>query len=147
MTQEFGQLSFARAHTKFCKLDASLKKGAADKRWATLVAAAKGFDHVIYTAITGPNRKKYNGSCGETGIEANADVARAICEAFVSAAAQMEDTELDEAIDGVITGSTECAPYGFDVYSAHLREGVNAAQAAFDLLPEDRQKKIEAVFC
>ena len=71
LTLEFAQLSFARAHTKFCKLAAALEKGKgpAGERWATIVAAARGFDQVIYTAITGPNRKQYNGSRGETGIE------------------------------------------------------------------------------
>ena len=142
LTLEFAQLSFARAHTKFCKLSAALKKGTADRRWASIVAAARGFDQVIYTAITGPKRKQYNGSSGETGIEANADVGRAVCEAFVMAAAGMSDDVLDAAVSDVIEGPTKCVPYGFDNYSTYMKEGLAAAKGALDLLPEERKKKI-----
>ena len=150
LTLEFARLSFARAHTKFCKLSGgALSKGPADTRWGTIVAAARGFDQVIYTAITGPNRKQYNGSRGETGIEANADVGRAVCEAFVCAAAGMSDVELDAAVSDIINGQTKCTPYGFDGYAAYMKEGLAApvAKGAFDLLPEERQKKIEGLLC
>jgi hypothetical protein len=149
LTLKFAQMSFARAHTKFCNLNTKLKRKGADARtrWETIVAAARGVDQVIYTAITGPNRKAYNGSCGEAGIEADTDVGMAVCEAFVCAAAGMSDAELDAAIDDVLQAETKCTPYGFDPYSEHMKMAIAAAKVSFDLLPEDRQKRIEALLC
>jgi hypothetical protein len=40
----------------------------------TIAGAAIGLDFHTYVAITGPNCKRYNGSRGEDGIEANAEI-------------------------------------------------------------------------
>ena len=142
---EFSHLSFAKARTKFRKLNETLKKDndSIRHRWETITAAAKGFDYVIYTAITGPNCKNYNGSRGEDGIEANEEVGKAVCEAFVSVAKDMNDEELNTAIKDIISKCTKCEPYGFYNYDCYLKDGVEAAKAEFDLLSKDHQKKIE----
>lgn len=110
ITLEFASLSFARANTKFCKLEEALKKKTPRNRWSLIVAAAEGFDQVIYQAITGPDRKQYNGSHGETGIEANSNIGIAVCSAFVNVAGEMDVSEFENAIAEVITACTRCEP-------------------------------------
>ena len=142
LTLEFSQLSFARARTKFNKLAGDLKKSDGGERWTTIVAAALGFDQVIYNVITGPNCKQYNGSRGEAGIEANEEIGLAVGEALVCAAGAMEETELDEALEEVISSCTKCEPYGFYNYDCFLKKGAARAAEEFARLPEDRRKKI-----
>lgn len=187
ITLEFSSLSFARAHTKFCELDALLKKQTKTKtassmssispssvavdaknRWNTIVAAARGFDFVIYEAITGPQRKRYNGSRGETGIEANDDVGRAVGGALINlcvASAQEHEasmfatTDADDDVhhtiiitemdieEGVkfVTSNTKCEPYGFSNYDCNLKEAAEDCKDHFELLSVEHKKKIEDV--
>jgi hypothetical protein len=179
ITFEFSSLSFARAHTKFCKLDVLLKKQTetassisssvvvdAKNRWNTIVAAAKGFDFVIYEAITGPKAKQYNGSYGEDGIEANDHVGKAVCLAFINlfVASTLHtnthtDTDTDDGVhhtiiitemdieEGVefITSNTKCEPYGFYNYDCYLKEATEECKDQFERLSVEQKKKIEDV--
>mmetsp|Transcript_10472 Transcript_10472/g.10114 ORF Transcript_10472/g.10114 Transcript_10472/m.10114 type:complete len:338 (-) Transcript_10472:54-1067(-) len=178
ITLEFSSLSFARAHTKFCKLDALLKKQTKTKtasassisqsssvvedaksRWNTIVAAAKGFDFVIYKAITGPKQKQYNGSRGETGLEANDDVGRAVCSALINlclASAQeynktsslvpttITEMDIEEGVE-FITNNTKCEPYGFFNYNCNLKEASEDCKVQFERLSVEHKKKMEDV--
>ncbi|GMI16991.1 hypothetical protein TrLO_g4963 [Triparma laevis f. longispina] len=139
---EFASISFARANTKFCKLEEALKKKTPRNRWSLIVAAAEGFDQVIYQAITGPNRKQYNGSRGETGIDANLDIGIAVCSAFVSVAGEMDVSEFENAIAEVITACTRCEPYGFHNRDCFLGKGVANTQGVFDKLSDQRKEAI-----
>mmetsp|Transcript_22981 Transcript_22981/g.45620 ORF Transcript_22981/g.45620 Transcript_22981/m.45620 type:complete len:446 (-) Transcript_22981:204-1541(-) len=122
-------LTFARALGLFAKLvKGSSKLANFRERVETVQAAAKGMDYQIYCAITGPNAKKYNGSRGEAGLEAHADVAKALADVFCACA------EAGGFMDGGDDGgggalfaefmdwvrdpsSTKCAPFGFDEYA------------------------------
>jgi len=158
LTLEFSHLTFGKAHTKFCKLDATFKSKMskepvdAKERWETMVAAARGFDHVIYEAITGTNRKKYNGSRGEVGIEANADVGGAVCLAFVELCVAYETLmdgnvtkkDIDEGM-AFITNNTKCEPYGFYNYNCFLKNATEEYEDQFEVLSEELRNKISEI--
>ena len=124
-------LTFAGARSLFVKTIKKSKvalKADARGRLETVLACAKGFDFHIFQAIMGPNSKQYNGSRGETGLEAHADIAVELAVLFLECAPLFDDALFQRfmafiAVEGEgfrAHGCSRCEPYGFDSYRDHM---------------------------
>lgn len=140
-------MKFAGARSLFNKLvKKSEKIGSVTERVDTVLAAAKGMDFHIYTAITGPQAKKYNGGRGELGLEAHQEVADALVGLFCAVAPRLSDSQFDAFMAFIQDPkSTRCEPYGFDCYdrAMNLPTKAKAHPGFFEELSPQQQEALE----
>ena len=80
-----------------------------------MAGVAAGFDRQLLTAITGKNRKRYNGAGGDFGMTATEEVAKGLL-LFVQGHVDCMSAETLERVIDNIGSHTLCEPYGFQTY-------------------------------
>ena len=130
---------FRREHKKLM----GKKKPAAKRRFSFLAGMTAGFDAALTKAISGKDRKKYNGSRGERGLEGQRDVAEMWTSLLIDAlggVAKLPCEDWEVACKAAWEDRTS-AEYGFPSY------GELIATPALETTIKAAGPEIEKIWC